>query len=220
MDHSRVRRLRAPGLCGVFFAPSDCHHVRRHLESVAKNRAVKSMVNRSFDIRGPNPTPAEANYIDGEYSELERLQQKELQRKQIEAERESEAKRLEGQRQAEFARMAYSQLQTRQRIALRKIEVSGKSIECRFPPGCRSYKVTIGVRNQSIETISTLSFGWAFLPKTDKCPTSTPIKHRENVRLVPNGTTAINIDGWDGPSSDETQIWQICIGVVGVEIVP
>jgi hypothetical protein len=201
---------------------------------------------RYFDIAGPNPTPGEIEYIDGQYAtyvsaqaERERQWQEELQRERIEAERRAaiaQIARAELEKRQEIARaelekrqeVAQAELQRRQQIAqaeslrrqqtaLRKIEITSKSIECTFSSTCGSYKLTIGIRNQSGETISELSFGWVFMPSdVSNCPTSLPTKYRTQMKLAPSDTTAINIDGYDGPSSKE---FRYCVSVSGAEIV-
>ena len=182
--------------------------------------------NRYFDIKGPNPTPAEVDYIDRQYSayisaqaEYERLQQEEAERRAATRRSEAERQRVETERQRFEAQIAKAEFQKRQQTALPKIEVTSKSIECRFGPStCGIYTLTIGIRNRSQERISALSFGWVFLPADESnCPTSVQTKRRERVELSPNGTTAINIDGHDGPGRGQ---FRYCVQVTGAEIVP
>jgi hypothetical protein len=182
--------------------------------------------NRYFDIKGPNPTPAEVEYIERQHSayisaqaEYERLQQEEAKRQSALRRAEAERQRVEAERQATIAQIAKAEFQKRQQIALPKIEVTSDNIECRYgPTTCGVYRLTIGIRNRSQERISALSFGWVFLPVDEsKCPTSVQTKRRERVELSPNGTTAINIDGHDGPGSTQ---FRYCVQVTGAEIVP
>jgi hypothetical protein len=182
--------------------------------------------NRYFDIKGPNPTPAEAEYIERQHSayisaqaEYERLQQVEAERQSGIRRAEAERQRVEAERQATIAQIAKAEFQRRQQTALPKIEVTSQSIECPYgPTSCGVYKLTIGIRNRSQERISALSLGWVFLPADEpKCPTSVQTKRRQRVELSPNGTTAINIDGYDGPGRGQ---FLYCVQVTGAEIVP
>jgi hypothetical protein len=108
--------------------------------------------NRYFDVAGPNPTPAELEYIEREYSayivakaEFDR-RQREYERE--EAERQSAMQREEAERQsamrraeAERQRVAKAEFQQRQQTALSKIEVMSSSIECAYAPTtCGIYK--------------------------------------------------------------------------------
>jgi hypothetical protein len=192
--------------------------------------------NQYFDIKGPNPTPAELEYIEREYSayiaaeaEFER-RQREYEREEAErqaairrTEVEAERRRVEAGRQAAIAqaerqRVAKAEFQQRQQAALRQIEVTSSSIECALSTTtCGIYKLTIRIRNGSQEKISALSFGWVFLPKDERtCPTSLPTRHRKLIELGPNRTTAVNLDGYDGP----TDQFRYCVNVTGAEIVP
>jgi hypothetical protein len=189
-----------------------------------------------FDIAGPNPTPSELAHIEKQYSayvaaqaELERAGQEELEKREIEearllairrveAQRQAAAAQAEAQRQAAAAQMALAALQKRQQAASRNVLITSSSVECRYGPStCGIYKFAIGLRNESGEAISALSFGWAFMPdKETQCPTSLPTKRREEIRLSPSDTTVINIDGHDGPGSSN---FRYCIRVTGAEIV-
>jgi hypothetical protein len=183
--------------------------------------------NRYFDIAGPNPTPGEIKYIDGQYAtyvaaqaERERKLQEELQSESVEAERQAaiaQAARAESEKRQQIAR---AESLRRQETALRKIELMSRSIECTLSTTCALYRFTIGVRNQSGETISALSFGWVFMPsETSDCPTSLPTKRRVEVQLAPRDTTALNIDGTDGPDGPSAVKFRYCVKVTGVEII-
>jgi hypothetical protein len=188
---------------------------------------------RGFDIKGPNPTPAELEHIERQYSAYitlktknERMRQEELQQSQAEQDRLAAIRELELRqeavaRQREAERRA-AEMQQRQQIALRKIAVTSTNIECSFSSIsnniCGPYKLTIGLRNQSTETISAISLGWVFLPQNDhSCPTSLPAKNRADVKLAPNDSTVLNIDGYDAPSSTQ---FHYCVRVTGAEIAP
>ena len=191
--------------------------------------------NRHFDIKGPNPTPAELEYIEREYSgyiaakaEFER-RQREYEREEAErqsairqaereeAERQAAARRAEAERQRIAAQIAKREFQQRQQTALSGIEVMSSSIECRLSTTCGLYTLTIKVRNRSQERLSALSFGWVFLPSNERnCPTSLPSRQRQPVKMGPNDTTAVNLDGTDGPENQ----FRYCVMVTGAEIIP
>jgi hypothetical protein len=180
------------------------------------------------------PTPAELRDIERQYSaylktqaDNDRIQQEELQRRQIEQarlsairqlelEKETAARQREAERQAAIAQIAHSELQKRQQTALRRIAVTPTNIECNLSFNCAFYKLTIGIRNQSGESISAVSLGWVFVPRdgTLNCPTSIATIRQLQVKLMPNDTTVFNIDGHDGPTSTQ---FRYCVRVTGVE---
>jgi hypothetical protein len=62
----------------------------------------------------------------------------------------------------------------------------------------RVYKLTVRLKNQSIETLTALDFGWAFVPPTETetgCPTSFQTRKRETISVHAGDTTVLNIDG-------------------------
>jgi hypothetical protein len=195
-----------------------------------------SRQNRYFDIAGPNPTSAELAIMEGQYTdyvaiqaENARLQQEEARKRQIEQDRlsairelelqqEAAARQRETQRQVAIAQIAHAELQKRQQIASRRVAITSTSIECTFSMICGRYKLTVGIKNQSGETLSVISLGWVFMPKDEHldCPTSMSTMRQLQVKLAPNDTTVMNIDGYDGPSSTQ---FRYCVGITSVEIV-
>lgn len=150
-------------------------------------------------------------------AELQRHQD-ELQRQQVEAERQAALRRQTVQREAAMAQIAEAEFQKRQRTALGEIVLTSSNIECTYGPStCGVYKLTIGIRNRSKETITALAFGWAFIPKDTplNCPTSVPTRERLQIRLAPSDTTVLNIDGYGGPGSTQ---FRVCVTVTGAEI--
>jgi hypothetical protein len=173
--------------------------------------------NRYFDVAGPNPNPAELEYIEKQYSSYV-ARQAELDRMfQEEEDRQREIRRVQSERQAAAVQAAKSQFQERQRNASLNVKVTSASVECTLSTTCGIYKLTVGIRNQSVERVSGVSLGWVFLPANEAiCPTSLPSKYRQQVQLVPNATTTLNIDGHDGPSTN----FRYCVMVTSVEIIP
>ena len=83
---------------------------------------------------------------------------------------------------------------------------------------CDGYSFTVGLRNRSRETISSVFVGWVFIPEGQSgCPTSYPTRYQQTVTLRPGDTTVLNIDTrFDGPSGP----FRYCVALTGVDIVP
>ena len=83
---------------------------------------------------------------------------------------------------------------------------------------CDGYSFTVGLRNRSRETISSVFVGWVFIPEGQSgCPTSHPTRYQQTVTLRPGDTTVLNIDTrFDGPSGP----FRYCVALTGVDIVP
>jgi len=144
---------------------------------------------RSFDISGPNPTASEMKYIDSQYEE------RAAQRAALEA-----------------------ALERRRLSAVADVNIVSSSIDCVASNTCLSFKLTLRIRNNSPETISSLSVGWAFTPKNEKgCPTTAPTKKTRFVSLQKGETTILNIDGTDGPDKGFVRY---CAYVTDVSIIP
>jgi hypothetical protein len=110
------------------------------------------------------------------------------------------------------------EFQRRKESAARNIEIQSRHIQCAVEgiDSCIIYDLTIRVKNQSSELISSLAFGWAFLGKDESmCPSSLPTKHRESINLRPGGITVLNIHGYDGPS---TKGFRLCVMPTSVEL--
>jgi hypothetical protein len=153
--------------------------------------------------------------------------QVELTLRQVQAEREKsvrEAQELERIRQERQAALetrrrqdAQAEFERRRQTASRKIEVVTTNIECRLNLSCDFFTLTVRVKNQSSESISSLSIGWAFTLAADDllCPNSLPTKHKERIKLNPGNTTVLNIDGSDGPASKR---FRYCVKATDVEL--
>lgn len=220
-----AREAKSKDALGILLSSCELKF-RGRRKSIGGYTLYDNRQNRYFDIKGPNPTPAELEYIERQYStyisvqaEYERMQREEAEQQSAIRRAEAERQRVEAERQAALAQIAKAEFQKRQQAALPKIEITSQSIECRLSLICGLYTLTIGIRNRSQERISALSFGWVFLPTDERnCPTSLPTKHRQRVELAPNGTTALNIDGSDGPGTKAQ--FRYCVQVTGAEIVP
>jgi hypothetical protein len=183
--------------------------------------------NLSFNIAEPNPTKDEWAFIEKRYAqfladvaagdEAKRRQDAELQRMQVEAQRQAAVVQAD---QARKLQLVQADLERRRQTALSRIAVTSTDIICLYPAldGCSSYKLTAAVKNQSSETISTLFVGWAFIAEGDTCPTSVQTKSQEQVRLRPGDTLVLNIDQrFDGPA---TKQFRYCVRITDAQISP
>ncbi len=177
---------------------------------------------RNFDIEGPNPNAHEMQYIEKQYSiylEDQRqavIAKADRERRMQEAQAQRERRMQEAQTQLDIRReTAKAELEIRRQAAVKLVGVSS-NIECKLS-SCVLYKLTVTVKNYSKENISSLSLGWAFISaQGSSCPTSLPSRHREQVILRPGDTTVLNIDGYDGPSTQ----FQYCVLVTDLNIAP
>ena len=121
--------------------------------------------------------------------------------------------------QAREEQLAQASFQRRRQAALSRIAVTSVHIDCEFPlaSSCGVFKLTAGIRNQSSETISMVSVGWAFIAEGENCPTSVQTKKYEEVQLSSGGTVVLNIEGLDGPESKE---FRVCVKINDMQIVP
>jgi hypothetical protein len=152
-------------------------------------------------------------------AELQREQQEAQQRKQQEAQREQQEAQREQQEAQRQAQIAQANLERRTQVALSEMTVPSVRIECAIPGAtiCPMYTLTAEIGNQSSETISMLSIGWAFIGAEETCPTSVQTKRDEKVLLRPNNSVVLNIEGNDGPNS---MSFRTCVMVNNAEIAP
>ena len=140
----------------------------------------------------------------------------------------AEAEQQRRQRQAEAEQQqrqqqAQADLERRRKAALSKIAILSNNLVCLYPslPGCDSYKISATIRNQSLETISMLAVGWAFMPEEAiNCPTYLQTKDEEQVSLRPGDSIVVNIDSGlrsDGPASKQ---FHYCVKVTDIQIMP
>jgi hypothetical protein len=180
---------------------------------------------RAFRISGPNPSQEELDYIENQYAKYldnqkrTAIAQADLERRNRSAQAELERKNLIAQAEQQKQQQLFKQeIDRRRRVAQGKLAVTSNNIECTLSSYCGMYKITVGMKNESAETVSAVSIGWAFLSgKEASCPTSLPTKHRELVSLKPGQTTVLNIDGLDGPNNAPVRF---CTMVTDVEISP
>jgi hypothetical protein len=181
--------------------------------------------NIRFDIVGPNPTAEEWAYIEkqhakhlGDLAAAEELQRRqEAQQQQVVAIAQAEQERAQAE-QARKVRLAQADMERRRQIALSHISVTSTEITCLYPAlnGCDSYKLSASIRNQSSESISALSLGWAFIGHGDRCLSSVQTKTREQVRLRPGDTVVLNLNQrFDG---SPTKQFRYCLEINDAQI--
>jgi hypothetical protein len=160
-----------------------------------------SDIGRTFDIKGPNPTPDEQKYMSGQCladmrADREAAEQEaEAARKR--AEQEAEAARQAAEQRAEAARKAQlavayqaaqeqaaaaaaaNALQLRKSQTIPAVHVTVNGFECAglyYENSCTSNPYIIymqlEVTNQSKEALSSILIGLAVAPTNGKCPSS------------------------------------------------
>lgn len=183
--------------------------------------------NRSFEVKGPNPTSDELKFIDSEYASYVKLDM-ELRAQQAEAERQrqrelaiAEFQPQKDRADQEVRRQFYaSELTQRGRVAASLLRANVDQLDCLYPAleTCDHFELTVSVKNTSKENVTSFLLGWTFIShETSSCPTSIPGKKNQEVRLRPNDTTVLNIKGFDGPKSTKARI---CVGIISSEISP
>jgi hypothetical protein len=178
---------------------------------------------RSFDIEGPNPTGQEWQFIDAENVAYQREQQAAAevaaeQARLAEALRQqtkAEAQRKEAERQlaAENSRI---ERERRRQAAAASVRVTDKHLDCGYS-GHFCDSLVVSLSNQSKESITEVSLGWAFLPPTSTvCPSAYQTRGSWSVHLQPGDTIIVN-SGWIGaPSGGEA--FRYCVAVTEVRI--
>jgi hypothetical protein len=179
----------------------------------------------SFKTAGPNPTTEEWANIEKQYAKhLDGLAAAaEAQRRAEEAQRreEAEQQQMAAIAEAEQVRkmqLAQADLERRKQIALTRISITSANFTCLYPllEGCDSYKLSAYIKNQSSESISALSLGWAFIEQEGTCPSTVPTRTQERVRLRPGDTVVLNLDQrFDGPP---TKKFRWCLEVNDAQI--
>ena len=176
--------------------------------------------NRSFDIKGPNPTPDELKRIDADYAEQIKADIA-LQAQQAEADRQFRRQLEREQAEEEVRRESYAaEVARRIATATPQLRATTNRLECLYPilDTCDQFDLTVTVKNSSKELVTSFELGWTFISEdTPTCPNSIPGKRQQNIRLRPNDTTVLNIKGFDGPKSLKSRI---CVGIAALEISP
>jgi hypothetical protein len=133
---------------------------------------------RTFDIKGPNPTPDEQAYMREKCSAYLDAQARvaaeeaEAERRAQQAAQIARTEKAEAEREAQqAAQVARAKMRPRELSAMKGIEVELVTFEANnvLVPTMR-----IKTTNRSNETISNFSFAYQYIPKRDNltCPTS------------------------------------------------
>jgi hypothetical protein len=86
------------------------------------------------------------------------------------AERSKQLQQLEAERQR-ARQNELADLERRRQTALSLVRVTSREFNCpSMMVGCPFYDVTVRVKNQSNENISSVSLGWVFFPDGGDCP--------------------------------------------------
>jgi hypothetical protein len=194
--------------------------------------------NRSFDIKGPNPTPDELKRIDTDYAaqikadialqaqqaeanrQLERELAEEDAKRQIYAADMARRAKIAAAEMARQSQISAAEMARRTQIAIAQIRASPDRFDCLYPSleNCDDFDLTVTVKNSSGETVKSFELGWTFVSEdTPNCPNTIPGKKQEDIRLRSNDTTVLNIKGHDGPKSLKSRI---CVGITAVDISP
>jgi hypothetical protein len=175
-----------------------------------------SCQHRTFDIKGPNPTPDEVhyvklqclNYLDAEARAA--AEEAEAERKAQQAAQEAREMRQQAEREARVE--ATRRLRDRKIWAIRDIHVT-PAFDCRgsLTFCSKKFKVT----NGSNEALSGVLIGLAFAPTTNAaCPSTYAEQHMLQVKVSPGETR----DGRVLGTVDETLTrLRACIKVLDVQ---
>jgi lipoprotein NlpI len=181
---------------------------------------------RTFAIKGPNPTLDEQTYmreqcsayldararVAAEEAESERRAQQaaqEARTRQLQAAQEVRARELQAAQEARARQLQAAQearaeenrrlqeLENRQVAALRSVKISETKIEC-YGNSC---KIDLAATNGSKEVVTGISFGWMFPSSQEvSCPAELSTKKKESdIKLRPGETTWISIYATDAP---------------------
>jgi hypothetical protein len=165
---------------------------------------------RTFDIKGPNPSPDEIEYIkmqcSGYLDEAARAAKRLMQQEQ-----EARAERI-------------LTLELRKSKAIINIQAIPKGVTCfqdhRYEVPCEGryrfdgVKMEVEVTNRSNDALSNISIGLASVPtEGDACPKSYAERKELRVRLSPGETRVSKIGYLDAEFSK----YRVCIKVIDVE---
>jgi hypothetical protein len=163
--------------------------------------------NQEFDIKGPNPTKQEIEYIARELDTyLQREAEADLAKRADELAAEQE--RADKQRR----------MRGREEVATTKVSMKILSFGCDL--SCSSFDVSMKINNESEETLSQLWFRWALIPKGETtCPTDMDAWSTKDVHLPPGGSAILydhthsSVPTFAAPSS-----FRLCGKIWGVRI--
>jgi hypothetical protein len=167
-------------------------------------------IGRTFDIKGPNPTPDEQKYMKGQCLA-------DMEAEGRAANEEAEAER-EAQQAAQEARAKKNKiLQARQWAATTAVDVTLIGFSCSLLQvlPCDHVDLKFRANNRSKETLFGLTIGLASIPiKNDPCPVSFAFQRKTSVSLSPGETGLFEIRSLDPEFSKQA----VCMKVLDVQI--
>jgi hypothetical protein len=196
-----------------------------------------SDLGRTFDIKGPNPTPDEQKHMTDQCwadvnedqrtadqeaeaarkaaADAEEIRQAQERRRAAIAQASFENQQRQANLELQRKQQALADLERRRLAAVSKVEVLTTSIDCVLSFSCQFFKLSVKIRNNSSETISAVSFGWAFTSQDTTCPSAVPTKTQERINLRPGDTAVLNLDGHDDSSNRE---FHYCVKVSDAQL--
>jgi hypothetical protein len=135
------------------------------------------LMHQQFDIKGPIPTKEEMEHIAHEFDAY------------IERKKEAESARL-AREAAIREEQAKQRMKVRENIAAAVVKMTILGVKF----GSSEFDVSVKVNNESEETLSEISFGWALIPKSEgACPTDVQdARSVKSVDLPPGGSAVLN----------------------------
>jgi hypothetical protein len=192
-----------------------------------------SCQDRTVDVKGPNPTPAELNNIKQQcsiYIEAQEQIETEQARRAAELAEQKrrakqaaqEARNMQLQAAQEARAAAEQQRQLRKASAMTDIYVRPAGFECWIPRwdsptnsmACDRDEMKVEVTNRSREALSGVSIGLAFVPMKSACPSSYAEKHSLSLKLSPGEMRTDIIYDIDPAFSK----LRVCIAVVDLQL--
>jgi hypothetical protein len=131
------------------------------------------------------------------------------------AERVKQAQEVEAERQKAIQNKS-ADLQRRRQAALDLVQVTS-NLTCPFTGSCFTYEISLRIKNQSVENISSVSIGWVLVPPQETCPSAIRTKETVRANLRPTDSTAARFNGFDGPSFAQVRY---CVTATDVQIDP
>jgi hypothetical protein len=139
-------------------------------------------------------------------------------------EKARQAAAAEQARQQELARDEEIALNNRRTMALHGVVFTDKSIRCDnvfYLNNCGSYTITAIVKNQSLETLTAITFGWLIMPPgTKQCPSYIASRYSEKLSLGRGDTALIRLGGNDSMNVGTSQNLTYCLKITDVEVQP
>ena len=123
---------------------------------------------------------------------------------------------------AEQERRRLTDLQRRAETVRGQLMITSRNIEC--PPGqinCDGYRITVAVRNNSIEIVRGIRFGFSIIPEGESCPANLSPRVSRQFTLQPGETGTFRWTGHEAgmPPAPPTRSIRFCVTVAGADLV-